>query len=268
MNRRFFMQTVLTAAFAASMPARALLLPKSSAFIVAVYPGTGAAEASTYMFKEAVSPMSEAIAKGIGKKVYMESYRSLALVRSMVANNPADALLVPPVIAVHAMQHGYQPLVRIRDMASGVLIKTKGQTVTRIGMTEPDSWLGAMGANLVTKHKLATPSMLEIVKTQDAVVYLLQQKAVQAAVLRTERANKLIATGEYEIWQPLVKTPDLTLLIHDKLAAHYAESTRQAMLTLPANAIEALQAVIHVPIKQFVPARKEDYAELSAIVSH
>lgn len=107
---------------------------------------------------------------------------------------------------------------------------------------------------------------MQVVKTQDAVVYLLEQKAVQAAVLRTEKANKLIATGEYEVWYALPKTPDLTLLIHEKLATSYAAPIRQTMVTLPAEVIKQLQIVIHVPIKQFVPANQQDYAVLSGLL--
>jgi hypothetical protein len=133
-------------------------------------------------------------------------------------------------------------------------------------MTEAESWLGAMGANLVAQRKLVPPNMLEIVKTQDAVVYLLQQKAVQAAVLRSEKANKLIATGEYELWYPLASTPDMTLLVHDKLASSHAEPLRQAMLSLPVEAINGLQEVVHVPIKRFVVCNKQDYVPLLGLL--
>lgn len=266
MNRRLFLQSLLAASVAASYPARALLLPGSTNLTIAIYPGTGAAEIPVYEFHESTRAMTEVLAKQIGKKVYAEPFRSFALLRNTIDNNLADTLLVPPVVAAYALQHGYQPLVRIQDMSSGALIKRKGQAVTRIGMTEPSSWLGAMGASLVAKNKLVPPNMLEIVKTQDAVVYLLQQKVVQAAVLRSEKANKLIATGEYELWHELVKTPDLTFLVHDKLAALYAEPLKQAMLTLPANAIKGLQEVIHVPIKQFVATSKQDYAALSGLL--
>lgn len=266
MNRRLFLQSLLAAALTASYSAHALPSSGASNLTIAVYPGTGAEEVPIYAFQSSTHAMTEVLTKKIGKKVYAEPFRGFALLRKTIDNNLADALLVPPMIAAYALQHGYQPLVRIQDMASGALIKRKGQVVTRIGMTEADSWLGAMGANLVAQHKLVAPSMLEIVKTQDAVVYLLQQKAVQAAVLRSEKANKLIATGEYELWYPLAATPDLTLLIHNKLVASYAEPLRQAMLDLPVDAINGLQEVIHVPIKRFVVSNKQDYVTLSGLL--
>ena len=164
------------------------------------------------------------------------------------------------------MEHGYQPLVRVKALATGVLLKRKGQQVTRIGITEPDSWLGAMGRNVIAENKLALPAMLETVKTQGAVVYLLEQKAVQAGVLRTEMANKLIATGEYETWYPLPATPDFTMLIHDKLAANYAEPIRQAMLNLSAATIDSLQQAVHISINQFVSCSKSDYLALAKAI--
>ncbi|NOT16552.1 MAG: PhnD/SsuA/transferrin family substrate-binding protein [Sulfuriferula sp.] len=266
MNRRLFVQSLLAATLSASYPAQALLLSGSTQLTMAIYPGTGAEDMPIATFQESTKPLTDVLSKKIGKKVYSEPYRSFGLLYKAIDGNVADTLLVPPIAAAYALQHGYQPLVRIQDMATGTLIKRKGQAVTRIGMTESSSWLGAVGADLVAKHSLVPTSAVQVVKTQDAVVYLLEQKAVQAAVLRTEKANKLIATGEYEVWYELPKTPDLTLLIHEKLATSYAESMRQAMVTLPAEVIKQLQIVIHVPIKQFVSANQQDYSVLSKLL--
>jgi hypothetical protein len=266
MNRRLFLQLSSAALLTATYSAYALASSGTSNLTIAVFPGTGAEEVPIYAFQASTHAMTEVLTKKIGKKVYTEPFRSFTLLRKTLDSNAADALLVPPIIAAYAFQHGYQPLVRIQDMASGALIKRKGQAVTRIGITEHDSWLGAMGMDLIAQHKLVASNMLEVVKTQDAVVYLLQQKVVQAAVLRSEKANKLIATGEYELWYPLASTPDLTLLIHDKFASNYAEPLRKAMLDLPADAINGLQEVIHVPIKQFVTCTKQDYVPLTGLL--
>jgi len=249
-----------------SYSTHALMLAGSGDLIIAIYPGTGAAEVDSRTFKEFAQPMTAALASKTRKKVYAEAYRSFSLINEAISNNRADILFVPPIVAIHAMQHGYQPLVRVRELAAGVLVKRKGQPVTRIGITEPDSWLGAMGRIVIAEHKSGVPAMLETVKTQDAVVFLLEQKAVQAGVLRTEKANSLIATGAYEAWYPLPTSPDFTVLIHDKLAANYAEPVRQTMLSLSVTAIDSLQAAIHVPIKQFVPCGKQDYAVLAKAV--
>ncbi|BBO99825.1 hypothetical protein [Sulfuriferula nivalis] len=164
MNRRLFLQSLSIASFAVSYPAYALLSSTSN-LTIAVFPGTGAEEVPVYVFQSSTHAMTEVLTKKISKKVYTEPFRSFALLRKTIDDNAVDALLVPPVIAAYAMQHGYQPLVRIQDMSSGALIRRKGQLVTRIGMTEAESWLGAMGADLVAQHKLVPANMLEIVKT-------------------------------------------------------------------------------------------------------
>lgn len=266
MNRRFFLKTLGAAIVFANQPAEALLLSGQGDVIVSIYPGTGAKEIDSQLFKAFTQPMTTALASTLHKKVYAEPYRSFSLIEDTIRNNRADMLFVPPIVAIHGMQHGYQPLVRVRELATGVLLKRKGQQVARIGITEPDSWLGAMGKNVIAEHVSASPAMLETVKTQDAVVYLLEQKAVQAGVLRTEKANKLLATGEYEVWYPLPTSPDFTVLIHDKLVANYAESARKTLLSLPAAAVNSLQEAIHVPVNQFVPCAKQDYAALAKAI--
>ncbi|WP_157662725.1 PhnD/SsuA/transferrin family substrate-binding protein [Sulfuriferula sp. AH1] len=266
MNRRFFLRTLVATTMFANQSAKALLLSGHGDVIISIYPGTGAKEIDLQLFKIYTQPMATALASTMGKKVYAEPYRSFSLIESVISNNRTDILFVPPIVAIHAMQYGYQPLVRVRDLATGMLVRRKGQTVTSIGITEPDSWLGAMGQNVIAERKLATSAMLQTVKTQDAVAFLLEQKAVQAGVLRTEKANRMIATGEYEAWYPLPASPDFTVLIHDKLAASYAESVRKTLLSLPAAAVDSLQKAIHVPVNQFVSCGKQDYAVLAQAI--
>ena len=225
-NRRFFLQTLFGTTILAHHSAYALLSSGQGDVIAAIYPGTGAAEIDTTLFRELTQPMTSLLAGKMGKKVYTEVYRSFSLINDTVIHNRADLLFVPPIVAIHAMQQGYQPLVRVRELATGVIVKRKGEAVKRIGTTEVDSWLGAMGQNVIAEHYPNAKTMFETVKTQDAVVYLLQQGVVQAGILRTEKANKLIATGNYEVWYPLPSSPDFTVLINDKLAAKYADAVR------------------------------------------
>ena len=266
MNRRNFLQTMLGASVIVNQSAAALLLSGQGDVIVSVCLGTGTAGIDLRLFKTYTQPLTNVLGNKMGKKVYAESYRSFALIKDAITNNRSDILIVPPMVAIHAMQYGYQPLVRVKDLATGLLVKRKGSQVMRIGIMEFDSWLGAMGRNVIAEHKLGSPAMLETVKTQDAVVSLLEQKAVQAGVLRTEKASKLIATGEYEAWDTLPVSPDFTVLIHDKLVANYGEIVRQTMLNLPVAAVNNLQAAIHVPVKQFVDCTKKDYAALAKAI--
>lgn len=266
MNRRFFLQSLMVTGMLANHSARALMISGQGDAIISIYPGTGAKEIDLQLFKAYTEPMTAALASAMRKKVYAEPYRSFSLIESTISNNRTDILFVPPIVAIHAMQHGYQPLVRVRDLATGMLVKRKGEAVTSIGMTQLDSWLGAMGQNVILERQLVAPAMIQTVKTQDAVVFLLQQKVVQAGVLRTEKANKMIATGEYEAWYPLPTSPDFTVLIHDKLAASYAEIVRKTLLSLPAAAVDSLQKAIHVPVNQFIACNKQDYAALAKAI--
>ncbi|WP_157662726.1 phosphate/phosphite/phosphonate ABC transporter substrate-binding protein [Sulfuriferula sp. AH1] len=267
MNRRRLVQVLLGTAMLPSYSAHALLLAGSGDLIMAIFPGTGAADIDLRSFKDYTHPLTAAIADKIGKKVYAESYRSFSLIKNVIDNARADVLFVPPTLAVNAMQHGYEPVVRVKDFLTGMLIKRKGETVTRIAMTGPDSWPGAMGLYLIAERKLGTPAMVETVKNQDAVVFLLKQGAVQAGVLGTKIANNMIATGQYEAWFPLTSTPGFTLLMHQKLMAKYAEPISQTMLSLSAPAINGLQTLIPATIKQFVPCGRQDYEILKKIAA-
>ena len=234
--------------------------------IMAIFPGTAAADIDSRTFTDLIHPMTSAIAAKTSKKVYAESYRSFPLIENVIDNNHADVLFVPPTLAVHAMQHGYEPVVRAKEFLSGVMIKRKGEAVKRIAMTSPDSWPGLMGRQLVAEHKLGPASMIETVKNQEAIVYLLDRGVVQAGAFITVHANRLIATGKYEAWYPLTSTPGFTVLVHDKLAAKYGSAITQTMLSLPAPAIDGLQTLIPSAIKQFVPCSKLDYAALAKAV--
>lgn len=266
MNRRGFVQAVLGAAMLPSYSAHALMLAGSGDLIIAVFPGTGAPDVDSRLFRDYTRPLTAAIAAKIGKKVYAESYHSFSLIRNVIDNARADMLFVPPTLAVMAMQHGYEPIVRVKDFLSGVMIKRKGETVKKVAMTGPDSWPGAMGLHLIAEHKLGATVSVETVKTQEAVVFLLEQKAAQAAVLGTKKAESMIATGKYEVWYPLTSTPGFTLMLHEKLMTKYAEPISQTMLSLSAPAIDGLQTLIPATIKQFVPCGRQDYEILKKIV--
>lgn len=265
MNRRNFVQALLGASILSTHSAHALLLAGNGDLILAIFPGTGAADIDTQLFKEYTQPLTNALSSKIGKKVYAESYRSFSLIKNVIDGNRADVLFVPPTLAVTAMQHGYKPLVRLKDFLSGVMIKRKGETVKRIAMTGSDSWPGAMGRYLMAQHKLDPVSMIEPVNNQDAVVFLLEQKVVQAGVLAIRKANSMVATGKYEIWYPLTSTPGFTLLLHDKLMAKYAEPISQTMLSLGTPAIDGLQRLMPANIRQFVPCGAQDYEILKQI---
>lgn len=267
MNRRRFVQVLLGTSMLSGYSAQALMLEGNGDFIMAIFPGTGAKDIDSRLFADYTHPLTAALAAKVGHKVYAESYRSFSLIKNVIDNGRADMLLVPPTLAVVAMQHGYEPVVRSKDYLSGVMIKRKGETVKRIAMTGADSWPGLMGRYLLAERKLGPSSMIESVKNQEAVVFLLEQKAVQAGVLATYKANAMIATGQYEAWYPLTSTPGFTLLLHNKLMAKYAEPVSQTMLSLPAPAIDGLQTLIPATIKQFVPCGRQDYEILKKIVA-
>lgn len=266
MNRREFVQVIIGTSLVASLPAHALLLQGGGDMIMAIFPGTAAAEVDNRLFKNYTSPMTAAISSSVHQKVYAEAYRSFPLIKNVIEAHRADLLFIPPTLAVKAMSQGYQPIVRVKDFLSGLLIKRKGVAVNKIAMTGTDSWPGVMGRYVIKQYKLGPASMVETVKNQEAVSFLLEQKVVQAGVLATKRAEAMIATGQYEVWYPLTSTPGFTLMLHDKLMAKYAEPISQTMLSLSAPAIEGLQTLIPATIKQFVPCGKQDYEILKQIL--
>ena len=267
MNRRQFVQIVLGSSVLSSYSASALLLAGSGDVIMAIFPGTGAKDIDSRLFSDYTRPLTTAIAAKVGHKVYAESYHSFSLIKNVIENSRADVLFVPPTLAVSAMQQGYEPVARVKDFLTGMMIKRKGEVVKRVAMTGVDSWPGLMGRYLLTEHKLNLTTSVETVKNQEAVAFLLDQKAVQAGVLATPKANAMIATGQYEAWYPLTSTPGFTLLLHSKLMAKYGAPMGQTMLTLSAPAIDGLQALIPIPIKQFVPCGRQDYEILKKIMA-
>lgn len=266
MNRRVFIQAIIGSSLLSSLPAHALLLQGSGDMIMAIFPGTAAAEVDMRLFRDYTSPMTTAISNSIHQKVYAEAYRSFPLIKNVIEAHRADMLFIPPTLVVRAMEQDYQPIVRVKDFLSGVVIKRKGVAVNKIAMTGPDSWPGVMGRYVIKQHKLGPTTIIETVKNQEAVVFLMEQKVAQAGVLSTKKAEAMIATGQYEIWYPLTSTPGFTLMLHNKLMAKYGEPISQTMLSLSTPAIDGLQTLIPAMIKQFVPCGKQDYEMLKQIL--
>ena len=267
MNRRKFVQVLLGSSALSTYAARALMLEGNGDLLMAIYPGTAAQSIDSGLFSDYTRPLNVAMAAKVGHKVYVEYYRSFSLIKNVIENNRADVLLVPPTLAVRAMQAEYEPVVRVKDFITGMVIKRKGEIVKRIAMTPADTWPGLMGRQLLAERKLGSIVTVDTVGTQDVVKYLLEQKTVQAGVMITPNAKAMLATGQYEVWYPLNSTPGFTVLLHNKLMGKYAESIRQTMLSLSAPAINGLQTLIPAPIKQFVLCNRQDYELLEKTVA-
>jgi len=98
-----------------------------------------------------------------------------------------DLYFVPPSVAVRAGQQ-VLAVARVRDQATGVLVRRKGADVTTVALTEKESWLDVMARYTLKRNKQTTAKFMNL-KTQEEVVLSMQRDYAQAGSLRTKLAT-------------------------------------------------------------------------------
>lgn len=225
---------------------------------IGIYPGTGKADIVMGDFRAYAMPFAQALATVQGGKPKLTLFRSIRSVMGSLKGGRLDLYFVPPTVAVAVLDHDYSPIARVRDQATGVLVRRKGATVTAVALTEKESWLDVMARHTLTRNKVDAVKILNF-KTQEDVALAMQRDYAQAGSLRSKLADELIAKGDYELWHPLPATPDFTLMASNRMSAAEQDRLGAAAAALGPDTIQTLQKTIHSKVTGFVIDKQADY---------
>ncbi|MCL5060851.1 MAG: phosphate/phosphite/phosphonate ABC transporter substrate-binding protein [Candidatus Thermoplasmatota archaeon] len=225
---------------------------------IGIYPGTGKADIVMGDFRAYAMPFAQALAASLGGKPRLTLFRSIRSVMGSLKNGRLDLYFVPPTVAVAVLDHDYSPIARVRDQATGVLVRRKGAAVTAVALTEEESWLDVMARHTLRRNRIDSVKIFNF-KTQDDVALAMQRDYAQAGSLRSKLANEMIAKDGYELWHPLPTTPDFTLMASNRLGAAERNRLGAAAVALDPAALQQLQQTIHSKVTGFVIDREADY---------
>lgn len=238
-----------------------------SEFSIGIYPGTGKADILTADFRALAKPFAEALGASLGLSAHPMLFRSIKSVTRSMGDRRLDAYFVPPSVAVAALDNGYTPVARVRDQASGALVRRKDAArVAAVALTEKESWLDVM-ARYTLKRKAPETTRILNFKTQEEVVLSMRRGFAEAGSLREKAVDELVASGHFEVWHALPTTPDFTLVASDRLSAADRDKIGAAAVALDAAAIRSLQKIIHSKVSGFVVDKQADYRVIKQAIS-
>ncbi|MBT9590989.1 MAG: PhnD/SsuA/transferrin family substrate-binding protein [Thiobacillus sp.] len=229
-----------------------------SGLSIGIYPGTGKADVFMDEFRDAAMPFAQALSASLGLKPRLTLFRTIKTALRSLDRGRLDMYFVPPSLAVSVLDKDYSPVARVKDQATGVLVRRKGVNVTTVAMTEKESWLDVMGRYTVKRNSSGSPKIVNF-KTQDDVTIALERNHAQAGSLRSKAADALLAKGDFEIWAPLPNTPDFTLMATNRLTATEQNRLGAAAVALSQDIIQSLQKTIHSKVTGFVIDKEADY---------
>ncbi|MBU4498890.1 MAG: PhnD/SsuA/transferrin family substrate-binding protein [Gammaproteobacteria bacterium] len=227
-------------------------------FNIGIYPGTGKADVPAWDFRTWALPFAQALGAALDAKCTPTLFRSIKHITRSMEDGRMDLYFVPPSVAVAALDNKYSPVARVRDQATGVLVRRKGATVTTVALTEKESWLDVMARYTLKRNKQAVANFINL-KTQEDVMLAMQRDYAQAGSLRSKLADELVGKGEYEIWYPLPTTPDFTLMASDHFNAAEQDKLGAAAVALSPEVIQSLQKTIHSKVTGFAIDKQADY---------
>jgi ABC-type phosphate/phosphonate transport system substrate-binding protein len=253
MNRRSFLAGL------ALLPALPLVAHAARSHLsIGVYPGTGKADILMGDFRAHAMPFADALAGSIGARPKLTLFRTIKSTLASLEDGRLDLYFVPPSVAVSVLDSDYAPVARVRDQATGVLVRRKGVEVSTVALTEKESWLDVMGRYTLKRNNASGVKVINF-KTQEEVALAIERDFAQAGSLRSKLAGELTARPEFEVWSALPTTPDFTLMASNRLSAAEQERLGAAATALAPEAIAALQKTIHSKVSGFVIDREADY---------
>lgn len=254
MLRRRFLASLL------ALPAlpRAAWAARRRELSIGIYPGTGKADIPIEDFRSLARPFANALGDSIGANGTLMLFRSIRNTNRAIENGRMDVFFVPPAVASIALDHDYSPVARVQDEATGMLVRLKGAPIRAVALTEKASWLDVMGRYVLHNLKEA-PEQIFNLATQEEVRLAMERGFAQAGSLREKVAGEMIASGKYEVWHPLPRTPDFTLIANNRLSAQERDRLGAAAAGLSAGDIQSLQKTIHSKVSGFKIDKSADY---------
>lgn len=229
-----------------------------SGLSIGIYPGTGKADIFMDDFRDAAMPFAQALSESLNLKPRLTLLRTIKTALRSLDRGRLDMYFVPPSLAVSVLEKDYSPVARVKDQATGILIRRKGVQVDAVALTEKESWLDVMGRYTI-KRSVAQPPRILNFKTQDDVTIAIERNHVQAGSLRSKAADALLAKGDFEVWAPLPTTPDFTLMASNRLSAAKQNALGAAAVALSPEVIQSLQKAIHSKVTGFLIDKEADY---------
>ncbi|MFH1818330.1 MAG: PhnD/SsuA/transferrin family substrate-binding protein [Pseudomonadota bacterium] len=236
-----------------------------SALSIGIYPGTGKADVFMDDFRTAAMPFARALGASLGLKPNLMLFRTIKSTLRSLDRGRLDVYFVPPSVAVSVLDQDYSPVARVKDQATGLLVRRKGVTIETVALTEKESWLDVMGRYTIKRNKAGTPKILNF-KTQEDVSIALERNYAQAGSLRSKAANALLEKGDFEVWYALPNTPDFTLLASNRLTAAEQDKLGTAAAELRQEAVQSLQKTIHSKVTGFVIDKEADYKTIKTAI--
>ena len=208
-----------------------------------------------------------ALSASLGGRPKLTLFRSIRSVMGSLKGGRLDLYFVPPSVAVAVLDHDYSPIARVRDQATGMMVRRKGVTdVKAVAFTEKESWLDVMGRWTMKQNKHEGLKTYNF-KTQDDVALAIERDYAQAGSLRIAKANQLVEKGLVEIWYELPKTPDFTLMATNRLSEAERDRLGAAAASLSKAAIDSLQQTIHSKVTGFVVDKEADYQTIKRAIT-
>jgi len=231
---------------------------EDSELSIGIYPGTGKADIFMDDFRAAAMPFAQALGASLGLEANLTLFRTIKTALKSLDKGRLDLYFVPPSVAVSVLDQGYSPVARVKDQATGVLIRRKGVEVETMALTEKESWLDVMARYIVKRNSAGDIKILNF-KTQEDVSLAIERNHAQAGSLRSKAAAALLAKGDFEVWHTLPKTPDFTLMASDRLTPNEQNKLGAAAVALRPDVVQSLQKTIHSNVTGFVVDREADY---------
>lgn len=252
MHRRQFLTGL------ALLPGMPLLAHADDKLNIGIYPGTGKADIFIEDFRAAAMPFATAISAALDRQPGLTLFRTIKTTTRSLDKGRLDLYFVPPTVAVSVLDADYSPVARVKDQATGVLIRRKGTEIETVALTEKESWLDVMARYTIKRNSSTAPKLLNL-KTQEDVTLAMEHNHAQAGSLRSTAANALLAKGDFEVWAPLPNTPDFTLMASNRLSQAERDRIGATVVALRPDVIQTLQKTIHSKVTGFVIDKEADF---------
>ena len=232
---------------------------QSRSLNIGIYPGTGKADIVMGDFRAYAMPFAQALGNAVNAQPKLTLFRSIRSVMNSLKSGRLDLYFVPPTVAVAVLDADYSPVVRVRDQATGMMVRRTGVTdVQAVAFTEKESWLDVMGRWTLKQNKHVDLKTYNF-KTQDDVALAIERNYAQAGSLRISKAKEMMDKGLVETWYELPKTPDFTLMATNRLSQADRDRLGTAAAGLSQAVIDSLQKTIHSKVTGFVVDKEADY---------
>lgn len=217
---------------------------------IGIFPGTGTSDMLREDLRAATKSFAQAIAGAIGREPRLTIFTTLKSINRSLEDGRLDVYFAPPTVAVSALDKGYVPIARVKDMINIVLVRRKGAKVASVALAEKES-LPDVLSRYVLKSKNENVKIFNL-KAQEDVILAMERNYAQAGSLGAKIAKGLIEKGNYEVWYPLPASPGFTLVASNQLSEADKKKLKTAVSTINPAVVNEMQKVFISKLGSFV----------------